>query len=468
MIPATRSFIVAEKATAQEFDVLVLGGGSAGYAAALRSVQYGKTVGLIEKAKLGGTCLHWGCIPTKAYLHAAEVADETRHASKFGVNATLDSVDMAKVRDYKDGIVAGKHKGLSGLMKMKKVQVIEGEGKLVSQNEIEVDGTRYKGENIVLASGSVAKTMGLPISKKIMTSTEALELDYTPKSAIVLGGGVIGSEFASLWNSYGVEVTVIEGMKSLVPNEDPAIIKTLEREFKKKGIKTNLGTFFEKVEETGDGVKVTLADGKEFTAEVCLVAVGRGPNTEGMGYEEQGISMDRGFVLTDERLHTGVGNIYAVGDIVPGLQLAHRGYQQGIFVAEEIAGNTPMVVEDVNIPKVTFTDPEIMSVGLSQPKAEEKFGKENIETTEYNLAGNGKSSILGTGGIIKMVRQKNGPIVGVHGIGKRISEQIGEAQLIVNWEAYPEDVAAFVHAHPTQNESLGEAAMALFGHPLHG
>ncbi|MBB4735407.1 dihydrolipoyl dehydrogenase [Micrococcus cohnii] len=459
---------MAEKATAQEFDVLVLGGGSAGYAAALRSVQYGKTVGLIEKAKLGGTCLHWGCIPTKAYLHAAEVADETRHASKFGVNATLDSVDMAKVRDYKDGIVAGKHKGLSGLMKMKKVQVIEGEGKLVSQNEIEVDGTRYKGENIVLASGSVAKTMGLPISKKIMTSTEALELDYTPKSAIVLGGGVIGSEFASLWNSYGVEVTVIEGMKSLVPNEDPAIIKTLEREFKKKGIKTNLGTFFEKVEETGDGVKVTLADGKEFTAEVCLVAVGRGPNTEGMGYEEQGISMDRGFVLTDERLHTGVGNIYAVGDIVPGLQLAHRGYQQGIFVAEEIAGNTPMVVEDVNIPKVTFTDPEIMSVGLSQPKAEEKFGKENIETTEYNLAGNGKSSILGTGGIIKMVRQKNGPIVGVHGIGKRISEQIGEAQLIVNWEAYPEDVAAFVHAHPTQNESLGEAAMALFGHPLHG
>ncbi|MCT2089109.1 dihydrolipoyl dehydrogenase [Micrococcus terreus] len=459
---------MSEKANAQEFDVLVLGGGSAGYAAALRAVQYGMTVGLVEKAKLGGTCLHWGCIPTKAYLHAAELADDARNSEKYGVKTTFEEVDMAAVKSYKDGIVAGKFKGLTGLMKMKKVQVIEGEGKLVSQNEIEVDGTRYSGKNIVLASGSQSKTFGLPIGGKIMTSTEALELDYTPKSAIILGGGVIGSEFASAWNSFGVDVTIIEGLDHLVPNEDPAIIKVLEREFKKRGIKTNLGTFFEKVEETGDGVKVTLADGKKFTAEVCLVAVGRGPVTEGLGYEEQGITLDRGFVITDERLHTGVGNIYAVGDIVPGLQLAHRGYQQGIFVAEEIAGNNPLIVEDVNIPKVTFTDPEIMSVGYSETKAKEEFGEDAIEVAEYNLVGNGKSSILGTGGIIKMVRQKDGPIVGVHGIGKRISEQIGEAQLIVNWEAYPEDVATFIHAHPTQNESLGEAAMALNGHPLHG
>ncbi len=459
---------MAEEANAQEFDVLILGGGSAGYAAALRSVQYGLTVGLIEKDKLGGTCLHTGCIPTKAYLHAAELADDARNGAKYGIKTTLEEIDMAGVRSYKDGIVAGKFKGLSGLLKMKKVNVIAGEGKLVSQNEIEVDGTRYKGKNIILASGSEAKTMGLPISNKIMTSTEALQLDYIPKSAIVLGGGVIGSEFASAWNSFGVEVTIIEGLPSLVPNEDPSIIKVLTREFKKKGIKSNLGTFFEKVEETDEGVKVTLADGKEFTAEVCLVAVGRGPVTEGLGYEEQGITLDRGFVITNERLHTGVGNIYAIGDIVPGLQLAHRGYQQGIFVAEEIAGNNPIIVEDINIPKVTFTEPEIMSVGYTEPAAKEKFGDDQIEVTEYNLAGNGKSSILGTGGIIKMVRQKDGPIVGVHGIGGRIGEQIGEAQLIVNWEAYPEDVAQFIHAHPTQNESLGEAAMALFGHPLHG
>ncbi|MBE1513542.1 dihydrolipoamide dehydrogenase [Nesterenkonia halotolerans] len=452
----------------QEFDVLVLGGGSAGYAAALRSVQHGLTVGLIEKDKLGGTCLHWGCIPTKAYLHAAELADEARSSEKYGVKTTFEGVDMAKVREYKDGIVAGKYKGLTGLLKMRKVTVVSGEGKLVSENEIEVDGTRYTGKNIVLATGSTSKTFGLPLSKKIITSTEALEMDSTPKSAIVLGGGVIGCEFASAWTSYGTEVTIIEGLPSLVPNEDPSIVKQLERTFKKRGITFNTGTFFNEVKETDDGVKVTLEDGKTFEAEICLVAVGRGPVTEGFGFEDAGITLDRGFVITDERLHTGVGNIYAIGDIVPGLQLAHRGYQQGIFVAEEIAGNNPMIVEDINIPKVTYCDPEIMSVGYTQPAAEEKYGKDEIEITEYNLAGNGKSSILGTGGMIKMVGVKGGPIVGVHGIGTRISEQVGEAQLIVNWEAYPEDVASLIHAHPTQNEAMGEAAMALFGHPLHG
>ena len=453
---------------AEEFDVLVLGGGSAGYAAALRSVQHGYSVALVEKSKLGGTCLHTGCIPTKAYLHAAELADDARASEKYGVKTTFDGVDMAQVKEYKDGIVAGKYKGLSGLLKMRKVQVIEGEGKLVSENEVEVDGTTYQAKNIVLATGSTSKTFGLPISEKIITSTEALELEHTPKSAIVLGGGVIGCEFASAWTSYGTDVTIIEGLPSLVPNEDPAIIKQLERSFKKRGITSNTGTFFSDVEETSDGVKVTLEDGKTFEAEICLVAVGRGPVTEGMGFEEQGVTLDRGFVITDERLHTGVGSIYAIGDIVPGLQLAHRGYQQGIFVAEEIAGNNPLVVEDINIPKVTYCDPEIMSVGYTQPQAEEEFGKDQLEVIEYNLAGNGKSSILGTGGIIKMVGVKGGPIVGVHGIGSRISEQVGEAQLIVNWEAYPEDVATLVHAHPTQNEAMGEAAMALFGHPLHG
>lgn len=453
---------------AEEFDVLVLGGGSAGYAAALRSVQHGFSVALVEKSKLGGTCLHTGCIPTKAYLHAAELADDARSSEKYGVKTTFDGVDMAKVKEYKDGIVAGKYKGLSGLLKMRKIQVIEGEGKLVSENEVEVDGTTYQAKNIILATGSTSKTFGLPLSDKIITSTEALELEHTPKSAIVLGGGVIGCEFASAWTSYGTDVTIIEGLPSLVPNEDPSIIKQLERSFKKRGISFNTGTFFKDVEETSDGVKVTLEDGKTFEAEICLVAVGRGPVTEGLGFEDQGITLDRGFVITDERLHTGVGSIYAIGDIVPGLQLAHRGYQHGIFVAEEIAGNNPLIVEDINIPKVTFCEPEIMSVGYTQPKAEEEFGKDQIEVTEYNLAGNGKSSILGTGGIIKMVGVKGGPIVGVHGIGTRIGEQIGEAQLIVNWEAYPEDVATLLHAHPTQNEAMGEAAMALFGYPLHG
>ncbi len=458
---------MAESATT-EFDVLVLGGGSAGYSAALRSAQLGMKVGLVERSKLGGTCLHTGCIPTKAYLHSAELADEARTASKYGVNTTLDSIDMAAVKKNKDTIVQGKFRGLSGLIKMRKIEVIEGEGKLTGPDTVTVDGTEYKGKNIVLATGSKTKTMGIDITGRVITSTEALEMDYLPESAIVLGGGVIGVEFASMWNSFGVDVTVVEGLSSLVPNEDPSIIKVLEREFKKKGIKSKTGVFFEEVTQDDDKATVKLADGTSLEADLVLVAVGRAPVTEGFGYEEQGIEVDRGFVITNERLHTGVGNIYAIGDIVPGVQLAHRGYQHGIFVAEEIAGKNPVIVEDINIPKVTFCEPEIMSVGYSQPKAEEKFGKDNIEVAEYNLAGNGKSSILGTGGIVKMIRVKEGPIVGVTGIGGRFGEQIGEAQLIVNWEAYPEDVAHLVHAHPTQNESLGEVALALAGKPLHG
>jgi len=459
---------VADSAATQEFDVLILGGGSAGYSVALRAIQLGFTVGLIEKEKVGGTCLHTGCIPTKAYLHAAELAENAREGAKYGINSSLESIDLGGVRKYKDGIVAGKHKGLQGLLKMKKVNVIEGNGRLVSKDTIDVDGVAYKGKNIVLATGSTSKTFGLEIGGRVLTSTEALNMVDMPKSAIVLGGGVIGVEFASVWKSFGVDVTIVEGLPSLVPNEDPAIIKTLERSFKKRGIKFNTGVFFEKVEQDDNGVKVSLADGKVLEAEIVLVAVGRGPVTENMGFEEQGITLDRGFIIPNERLHTGVGNIYAIGDVVPGVQLAHRGYQHGIFVAEEIAGQNPTIVEDINIPKVTFCEPEIASVGYSEPKAKEKFGEDQIETTEYNLAGNGKSSILGTSGLIKMVRVKNGPIVGVHGIGGRIGEQIGEAQLIVNWEAYPEDVAQLIHAHPTQNEALGEAAMALAGKPLHG
>lgn len=460
---------MADSATAQEFDILILGGGSGGYAAALRAVQLGFSVGLIEKGKLGGTCLHWGCIPTKAMLHSAELADHARTSSKYGVNVTLDSIDMSAVKAYKDGIVAGKFKGLSGLIKMRGITVIEGEGKLTGKDTIEVNGTTYTGKNIILATGSYSKTLpGLEVGGKIITSEQALDLTELPEKAVILGGGVIGVEFASVWKSFGVDVTIVEGLPSLVPNEDPAIIKNLERAFKKRGIKFNTGVFFEKAEQNENGVTVTLADGKTFDADLLLVAVGRGAATAGLGFEDNGITVDRGFVITDERCHTGVGNIYAVGDIVPGVQLAHRGFQQGIFVAEEIAGNNPTVIEDINIPKVTFCEPEIASVGLNQPQAEEKFGKENVETAEYNLAGNGKSSILGTSGIIKMVRQKDGPIVGMHMIGGRIGEQIGEAQLIVSWEAYPEDVAALIHAHPTQNESLGEAAMALAGRPLHG
>ncbi|GAA3405885.1 dihydrolipoyl dehydrogenase [Pseudarthrobacter polychromogenes] len=460
---------MADQATAQEFDILVLGGGSGGYAAALRAVQLGLTVGLVEKAKLGGTCLHNGCIPTKALLHSAELADHARDSAKYGVNVTLDSIDINAVNAYKDGIIAGKYKGLQGLIKSKGITVIEGEGKLQGTDSVVVNGTAYKGKNIVLATGSYSRTLpGLELGGKVITSDQALTMDFIPKSAIILGGGVIGVEFASVWKSFGVDVTIVEGLPSLVPNEDATIVKNFERAFKKRGIKFSTGVFFQGVEQNDDGVKVTLVDGKTFEADLLLVAVGRGPVTANLGYEEAGITIDRGFVITNERLHTGVGNIYAVGDIVPGVQLAHRGYQQGIFVAEEIAGLKPVVVEDINIPKVTYSEPEIATVGYTEKAAKEKFGEDQVQTQEYNLAGNGKSSILGTSGLVKLVRQKDGPVVGVHMIGARMGEQVGEAQLIVNWEAYPEDVAQLLHAHPTQNESLGEAHMALAGKPLHG
>jgi dihydrolipoamide dehydrogenase len=460
---------VADQATAQEFDILVLGGGSGGYAAALRAVQLGLTVGLVEKAKLGGTCLHNGCIPTKALLHSAELADHARDSAKYGVNVTLDSIDINAVNAYKDGIIAGKYKGLQGLIKSKGITVIEGEGKLQGTDTVVVNGTAYKGKNIVLATGSYSRTLpGLELGGKVITSDQALTMDYIPKSAIILGGGVIGVEFASVWKSFGVDVTIVEGLPSLVPNEDATIVKNFERAFKKRGIKFSTGVFFQGVEQNDDGVKVTLVDGKTFEADLLLVAVGRGPVTANLGYEEAGITIDRGFVITNERLHTGVGNIYAVGDIVPGVQLAHRGYQQGIFVAEEIAGLKPVIVEDINIPKVTYSEPEIATVGYTEKAAKEKFGEDQVQTQEYNLAGNGKSSILGTSGLVKLVRQKDGPVVGVHMIGARMGEQVGEAQLIVNWEAYPEDVAQLLHAHPTQNESLGEAHLALAGKPLHG
>lgn len=453
----------------QTFDLVVLGAGSGGYAAALRAVQFGKSVALIEKDKVGGTCLHVGCIPTKALLHSAEVADVTREAAKYGVGAQLGDIDIAAVSAYREGIVAGKFKGLQGLLKAKGVTVVAGEGRLTSPNTVQVGDQTIRGTNIVLATGSYSRTLpGLEIGGRVITSEQALALDFVPKKVAVLGGGVIGVEFSSVWKSWGADVTIIEALPHLVPNEDEAISKHFERAFRRRGIEFKLGVRFSGVTQNENGVVVTLENGETVEADLLLVAVGRGPVTAGLGYEEVGVQLDRGFVVVDENLQTTVPGVYAVGDIVPGLQLAHRGYQQGIFVAEKLAGLDPIRVEDVNIPKVTYSDPEVASVGLSEAKAIETYGAENVTAMEYNLAGNGKSSILGTSGVIKAVRVNDGPVVGVHMIGARVGELVGEAQLVVDWEAYPEDIAPYIHAHPTQTEALGETFLALAGKPLHG
>lgn len=454
-------------ASVAEFDLVVLGGGSGGYASALRASQLGLNVVLIEQDKLGGTCLHRGCIPTKALLHAGEVADSARHAGEFGVKAEFISMDMLAVNAYKDGVISKLHKGLQGLVKSRNITYVEGHGKLVSKNAVEVNGIQYSGKNIILATGSYPKTLpGLEIDgTQIITSEQAMSMDRVPASVIVLGGGVIGCEFASVWHSFGADVTIIEGLPRLVALEDESSSKQLERAFRKRGIKFETGTKFASATKGPNGVTVTLENGSTFTAEVLLVAVGRGPVSANIGYEEQEIAMDRGYVLVDDKCRTNIPGIWAVGDLIPTLQLAHVGFAEGILVAEEIAGLNPRPINYDGVPRVTYSEPEVASVGLTTAVAKER-GYDVVELN-YDLAGNGKANILKTAGSVKLVAAKNGPVLGIHMVGSRVGELLAEAQLIFNWEAEASDVASLIHAHPTLSEAVGEAHLALAGKPLH-
>jgi dihydrolipoamide dehydrogenase len=451
-------------------DLVILGGGSGGYACALRAAELGMSVVLIERDKLGGTCLHYGCIPTKALLHAAEVADAAREGDRIGVKSSLAGIDMAGVNSYKDGVISKLYKGLQGLVKSRKINLVAGEGRFEGPNAVVVGEDRYVGKKVVLATGSYARSLpGLEIGGRIITSNEAIRFDEVPASVIVLGGGVIGVELASVFTSFGSDVTVVEALPRLVPNEDEFASKLLERAFRRRKIKFKTGVKFTGASQNDQSVTVSLESGEELEAEYLLVAVGRGPNTANAGYEEAGVTMERGFVLTDDRLRTNLDNVYAVGDIVPGLQLAHRGFAQGIFLAEDLAGLNPPVIDEAGIPRVTYCEPEVASVGLTEAEAKERYGE--IQTLTYDLGGNGKSQILQTQGAIKLVKAgaqgTPGPVVGIHMVGARVGELIGEAQLVYNWDAQAEDVAALVHAHPTQNEAFGEAHLALAGKPLH-
>ena len=450
------------------YDIVILGGGSGGYACALRAAELGKRVALIEKDKVGGTCLHRGCIPTKALLHAAEIADQTRESASFGVRTTLDGIDMPGVNAYKDKVVTRLWKGLTGLVASRKIDVIEGEGRLVSPTEVRVGDQVLRGAHVVLASGSESRSLpGLQVDgDRVITSEHALQLDRVPASVVILGGGVIGVEFASVWRSFGAEVTIVEMLPHLLPAEDEASSKLLERAFRRRGIKYKLGTRFESVKDTATGVTVTLAGGETIDAEVLLVAVGRGPVSAGLGYDEVGVAMDRGFVLVDEYCQTNIPTISAVGDLTPGLQLAHIGFGEGILVAERLAGLPVVPINYDGVPRVTYSEPEVASVGITAATAADR----GIETTEftYDLAGNGKSQILQTQGQAKVVATAGGgPVLGIHLVGARVGELIAEAQLIYNWEAVPADVAQLIHPHPTQSEAIGEAHLALAGKPLH-
>jgi len=454
------------------FDIVVLGAGSGGYACALRAAELGRSVALIERDEaLGGTCLNRGCIPTKALLHAAEVADQSREAAKFGVKATFEGIDVAGVNAYKDKVVSTTVKGLTGLIKSRGIEVVHGTGRLAGPTTVEVDtaeGTRrIEAGHIVLGTGSAPKSLpGLDIDgERVISSDHALRLEHVPGSVVILGGGVIGVEFASVWRSFGAEVTIVEALPHLLPLEEETSSKRLERAFRKRGIKFELGTRFQTAKTTQGGVSVTLDDGKTIDAELLLVAVGRGPVSDGIGLAEAGVETERGFVKVDEYCRTSVPTISAVGDLVPTPQLAHVGFAEGILVAERLSGLAPPPIDYDGVPRITYSDPEVASVGITSAVARER-GYEIKEVT-YDLAGNPKSKILGTQGEVKVIAAVDGPVLGLHMVGARVGELIAEGQLIYNWEALPGEVAQLIHPHPTQSEAVGEAHLALAGKPLH-
>jgi dihydrolipoamide dehydrogenase len=456
---------VADATTA---DIVILGGGSGGYACALRAAELDLSVIMIEKDKVGGTCLHRGCIPTKALLHAAEVADAAREGHKVGVQSSVDGIDIAGVNGYKDAVVDRLYKGLTGLVKSRKVTVVEASGRLSSATTVEADGTTYTASKaVVLATGSYSRSLpGLEIDgQRIITSEHALTLDRVPASVVVLGGGVIGVEFASVWKSFGADVTIVEALPHLLPGEEESSSKLLERAFRRRGINFNLGVRFAEAKVTDAGVTVTLEDGKTFDGELLLVAVGRGPVSDNLGYDEAGLGMERGFVTVDAQCRTNLPNVFAIGDLRPGLQLAHVGFAEGIMVAEQVAGLNPPAIDYDGVPRVTYCDPEVASVGITSATAKER-GIDTVEMT-YDLAGNGRAQILQTAGAVKVVAAKDGPVLGIHMVGARVGDLIAEAQLITNWEALPVEVAQLIHPHPTLSEAVGEAHLALAGKPLH-
>jgi len=455
-------------------DLVVLGGGSGGYAAALRAAELGKSVVLVEKDKVGGTCLHRGCIPTKALLHAGEVADQARESASVGVKTTFEGMDMPGVHKYKDSVIAKNHKGLTGLISGRGIQIVEGEGRLTGPKTVQVGTDSYTGRNLVLATGSYSRTLpGLELDgHRIIASEHALQLDRVPATAIVLGGGVIGCEFASAWTSFGSKVTIVEALPHLVPLEDEFSSKLLEREFRRRGIGLKLRARFEGAEPNDGGIRVLLAGGETLDAELLLVAVGRGPSSAGLGYEEHGVRIEHGFVTVDEYCRTSAEGVYAVGDLVTTgdgahPQLAHVGFAEGILAAEHLAGLPVVPIDYLGVPRITYSHPEVASVGCTQTQATARYGPDNVTTVTYDLSGNGRSTILNARGAVKVIAANDGPVRGIHIVGDRVSELIAEAQLIYNWEALPAEVARLIHPHPTQSEAIGEAHLLLAGKPLH-
>jgi dihydrolipoamide dehydrogenase len=459
------------------YDLVILGAGTGGYSAALRGANLGLKVALVEKDKVGGTCLHWGCIPTKALLHAAELMEGIHEASdRWGIKTAVESVDYSATVANRDDIVTKNWKGVEGHLKKEKVEVVKGTGRVTGPRTVQVEGVGEltADKALVLASGSAPKSIpGLEIDgKRVISSDHALMLDYLPKSVIVLGAGAVGVEFASFYRSMGAEVTVIEVLPGLVPLEDADIQKELQRAFRKRGIQVMVDTKLEDAKVGDDQVTVTASSkGKtsEVSAELLLVATGRGPITANLGYEDIGVKLDRGYVAPAnwDTLETDAKGVYAVGDILPppSLALAHASFAEGMLVAELVAGRSSPPIDYAGVPRVTYCTPEVASVGLTEAQAKEQ-GYE-VVSNRFPFNGTAKGMIHGQGGVVKVLAAKDGPVLGVHLVGARVTDLIAEAMLIYNWEALPVEVAQFIHPHPTLSEAVGEAFLTLAGRPLH-
>ncbi|MGH2594472.1 MAG: dihydrolipoyl dehydrogenase [Actinomycetota bacterium] len=456
---------------AEGYDVVVIGAGTGGYSAALRAAQLGKRVAIVERdERLGGTCLLRGCIPTKALLQSAAVMDTVNRAADWGIKASGEP-DWSAVKAFEDAIVDKLVKGITGLIKTRKIDVIRGTARLLAGPSLDIEGRRVEATDIILASGSRPKLLpGAEVTERIITSDQALWYDSIPGSAVVIGAGAVGLEFASLYRSFGAEVTLIEALPRLAPLEDEEVSKEIAKAFRKRGITSSAGASVQQIKDSGNHVEVTYeANGpKTVSADVCLVAVGRGPVTDGLGLEEAGVTLhEKGFVNVDGQLRTNVEHVWAVGDVAATpLQLAHVAFTEGYAVAERIAGMEVADIDYVNIPRVTYCSPEIASVGLTEAQAVERGHQ--IVTEKLDFRAIGKANIVGEGGFVKLVADADGgPVLGIHMIGPHVTDLIAEAMLITNWEAVPSEVAALIHPHPTLSEAVGEAHLALVGKPLH-
>jgi len=471
--------------SSDSFDVVILGGGNAGYSAAFRAVELGMSVALVEQDKVGGTCLHRGCIPTKALLHAADLVDEIRGAGDFGIAVGEPDVDWGKVQSFKDSVVSRMYKGLSGLVKRKKqLELIEGVGRLADEGRVAVaagDGERTlsAAKGVVLAPGSYPRD--LPFIEadgdRVLNSDHGLVAEYIPGSVVVVGGNYIGLEFASVYRSFGADVRVVEMLDRIAPGEDEDISDGLLKLLRKRGIEFDIGVEVTGAEVSGDGVEVEIAkngDRQTLSAERMFVAIGRAPRTQDLGLEDAGVKLERDFIVTDQDFATSVDGIYAIGDSIavpdanwPHPQLAHVAFIEGIKVAERLAGENPVPIEYRNIPHVIYCQPEVASVGLTEEKAKE--AGLDVVTKSYQFSANARALMLGGGqGFVKSVAEKDGAVVGVHVLGPRASDIITEAQLVTSWEAYPAEMAELMHPHPTLSEVMGETFLELAGKPLHG